>query len=455
MSIDYTALFSDLGRLIARLDSYNALGATTLPADLLTLLTQFGVRWLPPEGVASTYGGFQQQVTGWRRTLASFTDRRLLDQVLVLDQLSLSPGTGLNDVLDALAKQMVTDSMRVKACSCTVGAPVYASANRGDGKVWVTTILDGFNSPLSDGPASIRYDRVASELCVPAETMVMECVADSVLDGLTEGSESFTWTGGPFYGSLDVRTEGSGPGPGLSVANASNNLLSGGDFETWSGAVPSGWTVAAGTVAQSTATFHRGLSSASITGPQALVRLTQSLPAGLVQGRRRYFLGCSLLASAAAAGATLRLYLTDATGTAVGEVVQLDGASFPTAAWGQVGGFVGFPTPIPSTWNVVVEVTSLPAVTLYLDDVVLTPATYSGGVGVALTAGDVPWQRGDKVSFTVANDGAGKIQSYWRKRYRAQLPSVASGLRPNAGLLLLWSLMNTTVAETVLDSQVV
>ncbi len=44
---------------------------------------------------------------------------------------------------------------------------------------------------------------------------------------------------------------------------------------------------------------------------------------------------------------------------------------------------------------------------MLVDDVVLQPTTYHGGAGSAVVAGSVPWQRGDRLTFTAGNDAGG------------------------------------------------
>ena len=55
MALTYTGssgIFTHVGKLIARINSYGSIASSTLGADLTTLVTAFGTIWLTPEGVA-------------------------------------------------------------------------------------------------------------------------------------------------------------------------------------------------------------------------------------------------------------------------------------------------------------------------------------------------------------------------------------------------------------------
>jgi hypothetical protein len=449
MAIDYTALFGDIGKLVSKINSVEALGDTTLPADLLALVTQFGTRWHPAEGIAAEYDRFRDAVTGWRQSLAGYADRRVIDVETVLAELGLDDGAGPAEAVEALARQMIREAEAVKACACAAAAPAYDSANLGGGRLWLTTILDGYNPPAAGVAAQVRYNGLPSELCV-SETMVFDCVGDSVIDGLAEGSEQFLWTGAAARPPLDVRAEGSGAAS-LSAAGG-RTVLVGGGFDSFSADVPVGWTVEAGgdQISEDTSVYFRGSASMKIEGGAALVRVYQSLASGLVNGRRRYLQALAARASAAAAGATVRAYMTG-TGAAVSGAISIDGASLADA-WSQHGAFCTLPNPLPSDWRFVVEVEGLPAgVNLWLDDAHLVPAVYHGGVGAAVTPGATPWQRGDRITAAITNDNAGKFQSFSRKWWRAQLPSV-SVAEAWPALLLPLPMMAWSAAETVADS---
>src|SRR5262249_45274602 len=114
-------LFTRLGVLISRINSYGALGTTTLPADLAAVLAGLGTSWLPSEGVAARYESMRDDVTAWRRGLARFCDRILTDRDTVQVPLGLTNASQAQ-VLAALIRRMRDDGQTVKACTVTAGA---------------------------------------------------------------------------------------------------------------------------------------------------------------------------------------------------------------------------------------------------------------------------------------------------------------------------------------------
>lgn len=449
MAINYTQVFGDLGKLIARSNSYNSIAGTTLPADLLLLLNQFSNRWLSQEGVAAFYEGLKDNVVGWKQGVASFGSRRLLDHETVGKEMQLPFGAGIEAVRPALIAQMIRDGQTVEANVCAASAVSAASANKGNGSAWITTTLDGVNAPLAGGLATIHYEGRRTELCVPSETMTLECVADSGTDRLIEGSERFRWYGGPAYPPLDYRTEGSGEGPGVQVSEGSA-LVQGGTLDDWASSLPSGWEALAGTAgtdwAQETtaANVYRGTSSVRFIGGGAATKtLGQTLSPQQFQSKRMYFIGIAVRASAAAADATFRLRFTGTGYSGLAdEQVQLAGASFPTV-WTQYGAFISMPTPIPADWRLTFGVEGLPAgVDVYADSVQLKDVQYHGGVGLAVTPGAIPWARGDRLTWTVSNNQAGAFQEHFRRWHRCQLPSEGSAgfgfLPPLPMTLMIW-----------------
>lgn len=482
MGLTYTGpsgLFTHLGALAARVNSYGGLASATLPADLTALLTAFGLTWLPQEGIASTYEGFKAQVTAWRQTLAAQADRRLLDPATVLTPLGLDAAAGLDQLLPALLRQLALDAQTVKACTCAAGPVAAVAGNAGNGQAAVTTVLDGYSAPLAGGPASYLYAGRATELCVPSETMTLECVADSAADGMPEGGELFTWAGAPAWPDLDYHPEGSGQGPGLQVVNSTSNLLTNGDLETWSGGVPVGWSLDLGTpgthLLQDGASW-RGSSAAKLVGDGASpIQLSQALSPGLFNGRRRYHVGLAVKANLPAlspgpAGlpllfgglmppsqygpATLRVSLQGTGYTVTGESLDLPVPNL-SLNYSLYFFFVQAPAPLPADWKLVVRLDNLGAgAAVWVDSLDVAPATYHGGVGVALAAGSQPFLRGDRLTFGVTNDGAGKLQTFFRQHYKAQLPSVLAETPEGTFLTLALLGLVGQAAETIPDTLV-
>jgi hypothetical protein len=451
--IDYTGansgLFVHLGALISRINSYQAVGNTTLPADLSSLLTAFGVVWLPEEGIAAYYEGLRDSVTNWRQGLAGWGDRRLLDFDRVLRPVGLPAGSGVPETLIALRRAMRDDAQTVRACLCGAGSPSYAAANRGNGKAWITTTLDGFNAPVAGGIADWSYDGQATQMTVPSETMTLECVADSVMDGMPRGGEAWRWWGHPDNGPLDVRSEGSGEGPGLLTADSGENLLANSSLDTWgdSTTAPSAWTKTGSVSRNSTVRLHSSGYAATFGGSGSLA---QRIAAGNVQGRRRYWIGFSARAASALPGVSVTLGLSG-TGFAPGSQASIDGAALAANTWSQAGAFVTLPSPAPSDLTITLATTG-GGVTV--DGLTMAPAIYHGGLGLAVQGGSTVWQRGDRITWSVTNNQAGKFQDYFRRWYRCQLPAVAGPPAQGTFLTLLMLLMPSSGAETIADTLV-
>lgn len=458
MALNWTKLFGDLGKIIARANSYETLAGTTLETDLTTLITQFGTVWHPTEGIAATYEGYQGQVKAWREALASLAARRLTDEETVLTQLGLGP-VGITQVLPELVAQMWTEGKMVKACATSLGTVTTRSTppNNGTGQAFPTLTLDGYNAPRSGALPSIYYDGRVSELCV-SETMTLECVADSQQSGLPEGSEIFRWRGGPDYGDWDWRGEGSGEGPGVPCANSYAMIL-GSTMETFTSNVPSGWTLASGTAGthclRDTGTYFRGTSSLKLVGNSGTVRLTQALSPTLVQGRRRYHLGLAVRGTGISAATVLTVKLSGTGWTPLTtEQIILTGPSQIGSMWNLVAANFSVPAVIPSDLTVTIQLEAPPGASVWIDNLTFAPLVYHGGVGLAIVAGEKPWLRGDRLTFTVTNDNAGKFQTFFRRAFRTQLPSRTATTTRLTGLLSPWVLMSQATVESPADTLV-
>jgi hypothetical protein len=464
MSLNYTKVFGDVGSLIARINSYGTEASVTLPADLTTLVTQFGTTWLPEEGIASSYEDFKADVVNRRTTLAGFVDQRLLFFDDVLSPLGLSSGSSIDDVLTALHEQFLLDSQTVAQCNCAAGAVTAPTTpqNHGNGTAFPTLVLDGYNAPLVTGPADITYNGLPSQLVVPSETMTLICTADSVQDGLSEGGEEWSWSGGPNFPPLDYHAEGSGPGPGLTTANV-NSLAAGGDFESFSAAgVPAGWVIDSGTagasIKQDTTTFFRGTSACVFTGDgTATLQLGQLIGNGGVQSARRYLLSIAVKASQTWAGGSVAVkFQSLSTGyvPGSGEQILVPSTAAP-AGWTLYSGFINLPTPVPADWRLLIQVNELPVnAKVWVDSLCFTPVDYHGGVGLNVVTGSSAWRKGDRLTFTVTNDGAGKFQTFWRQWYSRQLPSAVAGTFGTA-LTLPFLLLTQVAGPTISDGLVV
>lgn len=542
-----TGVIYRIGRIVSRINSYNTLEVTTLPADLKIIADPYEAADMTAQ-IPTVFDAFtqqQSQIQQFRQLLARFIDATIQDPVTVLDVLGVLT-TDVQAIVAAIIEQALIDAKTFQKSVVTVGsvtAPV-TPANKGTGFALVTTTLDGYNAPLSGGQANLNYRGLLSELAVPTETMLLQCVGDSMTNSLQEGAESWNWSGALPYDAFDWHQEGSGQGPGLTTGDG-YALVTDGNFENWSGDTPSNWTIDAGAattnIVNETATVFRGTHSAKFvgTGAAAAITLGQAISPATLQNRRRDLVGVWMRgtgvpaagnivvkftgtgytaasatdeiqtlqisgtpsggtyaiswagpyggtqttaavaynATSATVQAALRLLtglesvvvttsagappnvthqivfsgvpgplnqitadITGLTGGApakaiatptpgvLGEQINLPAAAFPVAnTWVWRHFWVNMPDIIPSDFRLIVSISgTLSAGTnVYFDSLVFVPVTYHGGVGCVVIPGATRFLNGDRLTFTLAN-AEGVAQAFFRKWYKAQLPSAAA-----------------------------
>jgi hypothetical protein len=442
MALDYTGasagIFTRAGKFVKYVNSRLASATTTLPAELKAIADLFEAADLTNQisGLYADYDGFKANVTSERQRLAQYLDTILTDRDTVLSQITVAnvTGGGITTVLPALHRQMVADAQTVNRSTVTIGAVVAAAGNVGNGTVITSKLLDGYTAPLAGAPIMTEYAGLNSELAVPSETMLLECTADGGRNGLADGQERFTWSGGVKDTKLGYKSEGSGVGPGLQAMGAAT-LPTNGGFETWSSNVPSGWTIATGTagthILQSSgaANAYRGSYSLNFHGDGVLAapKLTQAIATGGMSSRRLYAVSVRVKASAAAGTGTLTVQF-EGTGyaAAASEKVSIAGGSMPVA-WTLYSFFIVTPAVIPTDWKITVTNGGTPGAgaDVWVDDLFIVPGVYHGGVAAAVVPGSSRFAAGDRFTFTVGNDAAGVFQEAFRKNYGVQLPSSA------------------------------
>jgi hypothetical protein len=438
MAFDYdtnpTGVFFRAGKLLKYINSRLARATTDLPAELKAIADPFESADYTSiiSGIFADYDSMQASVTNERTRLASWIDATLTDVPTVLRQITVANVLDgqIGTVVPALHRQMIADAKTVNRSTVTIGATTALASNQGNGTILTTKLLDGYNPPVQGASTILEYAGLDSELAVPSETMLLECVADSARDGLTEGSERFSWTGGIAGQKLDFATEGSGTGPSL-TAGGNSTLVSGGNFETWSSNVPSGWTVDAGTsgvnVLQDTtaAKVYRGSSSAKLVGDGATVTITLGQAVSGMSSRRLYCVSFRALASAAAGTGTLVAKFTGTgyVASATEQVSVLAGAM--PVAYTLYNFWIVTPAVIPSDWRLTVSNGGTPGAgsNVWIDSLSVQEGTYHGGIAAAVVPGSSRFVAGDRLTFTVANNAAGVFQEGFRKMYKVQLPS--------------------------------
>ncbi len=427
MAVDYTDLFTEIGKCIEKLNSYQTMAGTTFPADRDEIASTFDDFLAGTSKLQGLYDAGQRALVSLRTGLANIATLRLQDRETVLNELALiSPS--MNELLRALYTKMTADSQTLLASVVTLGTPTAAGTNVGNGKVYVDKLLDGVTAPGRDCISHLGYAGVNSQLCVPSETMTLECIRDSEIDGATEGQEGWSLKGGPNYSKLSWETEGSGNGPGVTTFNREAILLNK-DFENWTSNTPQNWTISSGSagVTVDSSTKYRGSKSLKFTGNAALT-LSMSQAISRMQAKKKYLVSVAVKASSVPAAGALSIKFTGTGYTAGGtEEIAIAAGSMPTS-WTLYSFWVVCPASLPSDWALTVAISGplSNTVTINLDSFVLAPAVWHGGLSLAVVAGSTPWLRGDKVTWTVANNGAGVFQTFFRRWFGFQLPSAAS-----------------------------
>ncbi|HMO86190.1 MAG TPA: hypothetical protein PKC18_14840 [Lacipirellulaceae bacterium] len=442
MAINYATLFQQIGKIVAKSNSLATLASTTLPADLQAIVATYGTAATaystaaaPIQGIDQTYQGFSEQAAGWRRALTPYVERTLTNRDAVTSQLDGLTSTDPRSVLLAIIDDMLAASISVKANTVTVGSVTPGASNTGNGTALVDIRLDGFNSPITGSPSTIRYDGMASQLCVPSETMQLTCTSDSFGGSGLEGAETWSWAGRPRQEPFTWQSEGSGAGPSIQTAHG-ESLVNNLGFDAFAGNTPSGWTISNGTAGThvfretSSANLYRGASAMKFlgTGAQATISVSQSVPASRLVSRRRYLFTIRMKRDGGSSGDTTIKFVGtgyDAGGT---EQVAVETGSIPTS-YALYHFYWTTPSIIPSNLALVISTTGTLAdgVGVYFDSGSFKPVEYHGGVNVNVVSGSTPWVVGDKLQWTVNNTTTGLFQDFFRKAFSVQLPSSESG----------------------------
>lgn len=381
-----------------------------------------------------------------RVELAAATEVRILDQVSIIEELDLPSTTDLETTLDRLRERMVADSETVKANTVTLGSVTANSLNDGNGTILVSKVLDGYNRPGEFFPADREYLGLDSELCAESETLTVCCTADSQTSGRQEGAEAFKVYGGvqnpadctptPYFGA---GVQGSGSSVDTFIVGAhSGTLISNPGLESWSSASPpviDSWTLSSGTndthfKRSITTEKYRGTYGGQFLGDgaQATIQLEQAMPISRLKPLGRYLVTIRYKASSTIAAGTFGVIFTGTGYTAGGsESISIAPGSLATS-WTLQSFWVNMPAIIPTDLTLVVKVTGTLTTgkSIWFDDVYVQAAKYFGGVAIGVVHGSNRTCVDDRWSFTVANDEAGRIQTFWKRKFGRQLPSAGS-----------------------------
>jgi hypothetical protein len=223
-------------------------------------------------------------------------------------------------------------------------------------------------------------------------------------------------------------------------------------FEVWSSATPpvlSGWSIDTGTndvnIKREATNKYRGSYALRFLGDgtTADLQVSQAPTISDLKPLRRYLISVRYKADAAIGAGDLDIEFTGTGYTAGGsEKISVAHGSLATS-WTLQTFQINMPSVIPSDFKLIIKIagTLTSAKNIYIDDVLVQPMYYFGGVAVAYVPGSTRAAKGDRWSFTVTNDRAGIGQSYWARYFGRQLPS--SGVPSISD-----SLFTSTTADT-------
>ncbi len=439
MAITYATVFGILGKYVKYANTYYTLGLTTLSTDRNAIETILSAssQWDLVEGLNSVYDGWRDVAVGWANLLGQKSQAIFLDPDMVTVNLAaLSSNPTIQQLFDELWKDMVANSQTIKRSTVTIGTVTAFGSPTGTPQIMTTKILDGYNRPSNDMSAYANYLGTDSELCQTSETMVLQAISDKYSGGV-EGSELFSFTGGPrFRSPFDWRNSGSGPGPTVQVGNG-RGLIQNGEFELFTTAnTPDSWTMSTGatpgtTILDEASSVKRGSHALAFlgTGAAATIRITQA-PATLIP-LRSYCVGMWVLGDATIAGGSEFVAQFSGTSYTPGATEKIDLnqaalAALTSYTWKYF--FVNMPAVIPT--DLVLELKAIGTLTnakkIRVDGLMMTEVVWHGGLGVAIGAGGTPVVKGDRWTFTVANNDTGVFQTFLKKVFRVQLPSAGS-----------------------------
>lgn len=359
-------------------------------------------------GIVSSMSGPGSQTSGLAQTTA---------QRMVATSVPSLSGSTAQVFLTELIRQMKADSKTVPACAITATGTVLGT-NVGNG-VLVTTTKRG--------------DGLVQENTV-AESLRLQCANDSYTGGATQGQETFQVAGAPNTADTwDYNwPNGSGQITGFNAISASNygntngNLLTNGDFATWSGspASPSSWSLSGGTwgtdIAQDNTNPYAGTYAVKFlagTGTTEILFQTFGTNTSATPSPLNSYI-VNLFArkeSGTITGGVLTIELTDGSGTVINDQQGVANSttltlSTLTTSYAPVSVAFRIPEVPPSSMLLRLRIsTALTGANFLIDSVCFGKVTsaYPGGFGLCVFSGSTPFVKNDGWDIATTNNYAG------------------------------------------------
>jgi hypothetical protein len=430
MAVDYTKVFTILGKAIDKVIDYYALVGTftTDQAAIETVLAAQSVTYLEDD-LPGTYLAFKNDVSSWIADLIAFCESVLVDPALVTNQFAFGTTPSTQAILVRLIEDMDVGGVHLAAANTsTIGSPTYTSENTSVGVLRTYGFLDGVTSPASGYPACRTYVGIPSELTPTSESLTFECIQDSEIGGV-RGGEQFIIVGtGTQSGPYSATGENVGTLGSLTVADSqAAQWLTNSSFDTWGVAGPTGWTVTGGVITTdfvevTGANTMNGLGSAFQVKAGENITLEQTISKNVLTRMRGMMIGLWAISDD-----------PDDVEITIGvesDELSTDAALGITSAWSHLR--LGFSVPREFTDaedGVVVSVqvdNSVGTGTVTIDALVVVPIEYHAGVGFAIFDGPEKFLIGDRITVALSNNDSGKFQSFFRKAFGVQLPTTGS-----------------------------
>jgi hypothetical protein len=333
------------------------------------------------------------------------------------------------NIYKAVTPSMVELNRQMRAASQTIyqnvitqGSVSYAAANVGTGKV----ILHGTPSQMS-----------------PTETIRIQCVSDTTT-GATLGREVFQITGGTRVTDVTSYDWPGGSGAALTLAssdyNDSQNTLTNGGFDSWSGGVPNGWTayLGAANIAQLSSGVFRNGSALQIT-PTSATGISQTTTASVIGPGKRIVFGFWVKKISGTVSQPVYLSLQNAS-TGLEFAYAIAPAASITTSWQLFTASYQFDYSAP-----IADVDCAVSMALNAGCVVavdcafifVPPQAGTNGQFVQIIGGDVDWRIGDYATLAISNNYQSNVLTYTERFFAPfangiELPTGSTGTITNS-----------------------
>jgi hypothetical protein len=425
MAISLTTLYNRLGKLMgmakAQIDARNTL------LDRVKGTGSFTSSGLDAQYDASTRYMISQ-VLDYFLNLTSTTDssvQRVIDSgAKTLIEMIYADNA---NIYKAVTPSMVELNRQMRAASQTIyqnvitqGSVSYAAANVGTGKI----ILHGTPSQMS-----------------PTETIRIQCVSDTTT-GATLGQEVFQITGGARVTDVTSYDWPGGSGAALTQAssdyNDSQNTLTNGGFDSFTGGVPDGWTINSGaaTLSQlSSGTFRNGSAIRHSGATEA--KFSQTSPSVVLGPGKRIIAG--FWAKKVSGTVTTDIEM-EVQNTTTGTVIATVTASAVTTSW-QL-----YTASYQSDYNAPVEAINVEFVcsadvgvvkAIDCAFVFVPPQAGTNGQFIQIIGGDTNWRIGDYATVAISNNYQSNVLNYTERFFAPfangiELPTGSTGTITNS-----------------------